>query len=234
MSQFNSQPVPGYAWHNFSYLYCSSKSLYIQQQSFYPQMTDAYIPVAANSTNLMELFNNSYYTTASLSSEHVLFMRPIVATVLVLSIMVILVVLYAMPCTGVCGLKTRGKTGIKNQHKATILAVSIISFNRIVIFIVFDILALQLRRPCSHLKVAAVCEFSHQIYDTPRVLLISDSIAGSICVLLFITAGFFRFSACTVFKHCQSEFINDLKYFSLTILLQLFYLFPVASCTLPT
>jgi hypothetical protein len=43
-------------------------------------MTDAYIPVAANSTNLMELFNNSYYTTAPLSSEHVLFLCPIIAT----------------------------------------------------------------------------------------------------------------------------------------------------------
>jgi riboflavin transporter FmnP len=108
-------------------------------------MTDAYIPVAANSTNLMELFNNSYYTTAPLSSEQVFFLCPIIATILVLIIMVILVVLYAIPCGGVCGLKTRGKTGIKNQHKATIVAFSIISFNRIVIFIVYDILALQLR-----------------------------------------------------------------------------------------
>ena len=205
-------------------------------------MTDAYIPVAANSTNLVELFNNSYYTTAPLSPEHILFVCPIVATFLVLIIMVVLVVLYAMPCGEVCGLKTRGKTGIKNQHKATIVAVSIISFNRIIIFIVYDILALHLRHPCSHQRVAAVCEFSQQVYDTPRVLLISDSIAGSLSVLLFIIAVVIQILANTVLlKHYQSQtadhenkinlkFFRDLKYFLLVGIALLF----IFSCLMHT
>ena len=197
-------------------------------------MTDAYIPVAANSTNLVELFNNSYYTTAPLSSEHILFVCPIVATFLVLIIMVVLVVLYTVPCGEVCGLKTRGKTGIKNQHKATIVAVSIISFNRIVIFIVYDILALHLRHPCSHQRVAAVCEFSQRVYDTPRVLLISDSIAGSLSVLFFIIAVVIQILANTILKTYQSVlkkiFFHDLKYFPLVGIALLF----IFSCLMHT
>ena len=193
-------------------------------------MTDAYIPVAANSTNLMELFNNSYYTTAPLSSEHVLFMCPIVAAVLVLIIMVVLVVLYVMPCGEVCGLKTRGKTGIKNQHKATIVAVSIISFIRIAIFIVYDIFALHLRHPCSHQKVAAVCEFSQHIYDTPRVLLISDSVAGSLSVL-FIIAVVIQILANMIYQSDVEKIsFRDLKYFLLVGIALLF----VFSCLMHT
>jgi hypothetical protein len=141
--------------------------------------------------------------------------------------MVILVVLYAVPCGEACGLQTKGKAGIKTQHKATIVAVSIISFNRIVIFMLYDNLALKFRHPCSHLKVAALCEFSQRVYDTPRVLLISDSLAGSLSVLLFITAWMiqllsFKLSVCTKRYQCENKFFQDLKYFPLILITLLF------------
>ena len=185
-------------------------------------MEDTYIPVAANSTTLIGLLDNSLYTPLLLSSEHILFICPIIATILVLTMMVILLTLHAMPgvLSGVCGLKNKErKTGIKNQDKATILAVSIISFNRVVIFIIFDGLALHFRRPCSDLKVAAICEFSKLIYDIPLALLIIDLIAGSFCLIFAVIAvviQLLRFSICTDKCCVNTKSIQDIKYYFLS------------------
>ena len=181
-------------------------------------MTDIYIPVAANSTNLLAILNNSYYSPLPLSSEHILFICPIVATILVVIIVAILVILHVVPCARICGLKSKGKAGIKNQDKATILAVTIISFNRIVLFTLFDGVALKFRSPCSDLKVAAICEFSNLIHDIPLALLIFDCIMGMCSIVLIIVAVLIHLLRFSIFKDkVKSKFIQNLKYYLLII-----------------
>ena len=205
--------------------------IYLQQQSLYPQMQDTYIPVAASSTNLLQILNNSYYSPLPLSSEHILFVCPIMATILVTVIIVILLLLHLVPCAKICGLKSKGKAGIKNQDKATILAVAIISFNRIFIFIVFDGVALNYRLPCSDLKVAAVCEFSHLMYEIPLALLIIDLIMGACSTAFTIIAGVIHLLRLTRFEDkVKSKFIQDLKYYFLAMI-ALFFIF---SCLMHT
>ena len=205
--------------------------IYLQQQSLYPQMQDTYIPVAASSTNLLQILNNSYYSPLPLSSEHILFICPIMATILVIVIIVILLLLHLVPCAKMCGLKSKGKAGIKNQDKATILAVAIISFNRIFIFIIFDGVALNYRLPCSDLKVAAVCEFSHLMYEIPLALLIVDLIMGACSTAITIIAGVIHLLRLTSFEDkVKSKFIQDLKYYFLAMI-ALFFIF---SCLMHT
>ena len=205
--------------------------IHLLQQSLYPQMPDTYTPVAANSTNLLEILNSSYYSPLPLSSEHILFVCPIMATILVIVIIVILLLLHLVPCAKICRIKSKGKAGIKNQDKATILAVAIISFNRIIIFIVFDAVALNYRLPCSDLKVAAVCEFSHLMYEIPLALLIVDLIMGACSTAITIIAGVIHLLRLTRFEDkVKSKFIQDLKYYFLAMIALCF----IFSCLMHT
>ena len=156
--------------------------IYIQEQSFYPKMDNDYLPVAANSTTIVEILSNSPYAHVSLSSEHILFFCPLFVTIIILALMVIVLMLYA--CGGLCKFKSSVKAGLKNHTKATILAFTVASFSRILIFIGFDIAALAFRFPCSNPKVEAICEFSDLIYNTPGALLAYDLFS-----LLFFVAS---------------------------------------------
>ena len=158
--------------------------IYIQEQSFYPKMDDDYLPVAANSTTIVEIFSNSFYTPVSLSSEHILFLCPLFVTIIILTLMVIMLMLYACESLRKCKFKGSVKASLKNHTKATILASTVASFNRILIFTAFDIVALAFRFPCSNPKVEAICELSNLIYDTPGALLAYDSFS-----LLFFVAS---------------------------------------------
>ena len=194
-------------------------------------MTDTYIPVAANSTNLLAILNNSYYSPLPLSSEHILFICPIIATILVFIIAAILVILYAVPYARICGLKSKRKAGIRNQDKATILAITIISFNRIVLFTLLDGVALKFRPPCSDLKVAAVCEFSNLIHDIPLALLIFNSIMGAFSIALVIVAVLIHLLRFSTFNDkVNSKFIQDFKHYLLTIVALCF----IFSCLMHT
>ena len=194
-------------------------------------MEDTYIPVAASSTNLQGILNNSYYSPLPLSSEHILFICPIITTILVLIIMAILLLLHAVPCAKLCGLKSKGNAGIKNQDKATILAITIISFNGIVIFTLFDGIALKFRPPCSDLKAAAVCEFSNLMHEIPLVLLIFNSIMGVCSIALATIAGVIHLLRFSKFQDkVNSKSIQDLKYYFLPIIALCF----IFSCLMHT
>lgn len=71
--------------------------IHIQEQSYnYPMMDDEYIPVAANSTTVIEFLNDSPYTRqVTPSSEHILFFCPFSVAVIILSLIMIVMILYA-------------------------------------------------------------------------------------------------------------------------------------------
>lgn len=140
------------------------------------------MPVAANSTTVVDVLNDSPYTHVMLSSEHILFLFPLVMTVIILALLVIVVVLHA--CGGICKFNSGVMANLKNQTKATILAFTVVSFIRILIFIGLDVAALSFNPPCSDPKVKGVCEFSSLIHNTPRVLLGYDVVA-----LVFFTVA---------------------------------------------
>ena len=155
--------------------------IYIQEQSFYPKMDDNYLPVAANSITVVEILGNSLYSGVSPSSEHILFLCPLFVTIIILALMVLVLMLYA--CGGLCKFKSSVTANLKNHNKATILALTVASFNRILIFTGFDIAALAFRLPCSNPKVEAICEYNNLIHNTPGALLAYDSVS-----LLFFVA----------------------------------------------
>ena len=147
-------------------------------------MEDDYMPVAANSSTVVGILNNSPYTGVSLSSEHILFLCPLFVTIIIIVLMVIVLLLYV--CGGICRFKSNVKAGLKNHTRATILAVTVASFNRILIFIGLDIAALAFRYPCSDPKVKAICEFSSLTHNTPAALLVYD-LAALVFFIAFIT-----------------------------------------------
>ena len=110
-------------------------------------MNNDYMPVAANSITVVEILNDSPYTRVTFSSEHILFLCPFFMTVIILALLVIVVVLYT--CGGICKFNSGVKANLKNQTKATILAFTVVSFIRILIFICLDLLALAFNSPCS-------------------------------------------------------------------------------------
>ena len=114
--------------------------IHMQEQSFYPKMDDNYLPVAANSTTIVDILSNSPYARVSLSSEYILFLCPLFVTIVILALMVLVVMLYA--CGGICKFKNSMKGDLKTQIKATILGFTVASFNRILIFVVLDVAAL--------------------------------------------------------------------------------------------
>ena len=146
--------------------------IYIQEHSFFPQMDTSYVPVAANSTTMSTLLGISHYTPTSLSADNILFFCPLAATVLALIIITIVLTLYA--CGGICKLKSNTKTTLKKQDKATVVALSIVSFVRILTFIGLDSAAVHFIYSCSNLRVEALCEFSNLIHNTPVALLVCD------------------------------------------------------------
>ena len=164
--------------------------IYIQEHSFYPKLVDEdHIPVAANSTTAVEILNNSYYTQVPLSSEQILFICPFFMTVTILALMMIVLMLYA--CGGICRFKSNAKAGLKNHTKATILAFTIASFNRVLIFLSFDTAAvLEQLTSCNESKARAICEFGSLIYTTPTVLYFFDLAALFVYLIIFFILVF--------------------------------------------
>ena len=93
--------------------------IHIQEQSYYPMMDDEYIPVAANSTTVIEILNDSPYTRqVTPSSEHILFFCLFSVAVIILSLIMIVMILYA--CSGI--VKFKSSVGAKlesNQSNNT-------------------------------------------------------------------------------------------------------------------
>lgn len=147
---------------------------YILEHSYFPQMDSSYIPVAANSTTMASLLGISHYTPTSLSADKILFFCPIAATVSALIIITILLILYGHGCGGICKLKNNTKTTLKKQDKATTVALSVVSFVRILIFIGLDSAAVYFMYSCSDPRVEALCKFSNLIHNTPTALLVCD------------------------------------------------------------
>lgn len=181
--------------------------IHIQEQSYYPMMDDEYIPVAANSKTVLELFNVSPYSQLKLSSEHILFFCPLSVTIITLALIVIVLILYA--CRGIVKFNSSVKAKLKGQTRATILAFTVVSFNRIATFIILDTIALVFNSPCnsSDPRVNGTCEFSGLIHNIPRALLGYDLMAMLLFIMFVIIAlGFPRLlkflgKCCRLQKH---------------------------------
>ena len=166
-------------------IYCLIQlKIYIQQHSFFPRMDSAYIPVAANSITMATLLGISHYTPIILSADSILFFCPLAATLLALIIMAIILTLYA--CGGICKLKSKVKTTLKKQDKATTVALSIVSCVRILVFIGLDLAAVHFIYSCTDLRVEGLCKFSKLIHNTPIALLVCDILALVVFIIIAV------------------------------------------------
>ena len=178
--------------------------IHIQEQSYYPMMDEEYIPVAANSKTVLEILNDSPYTQlVQLSSEHILFFCPLSVTIITLALIVIVLMLYA--CRGIVKFNSSVKAKLKGQTKATILAFTVVSFNRIVMFIIFDAIAWIFNSPCSDPRVNGTCEFSGLIHNIPQVLLGYDLVAALLFIMFIIIALSFPRLLKFLGKCCQLQ-----------------------------
>ena len=142
-----------------------------------------------------------------MSPESILFVYPIIATILGLLIM-LMVLVYKWRLGGKAKpLKIRGKSNI--------LAVSIISITRQILFIVLDALAQATEYPCTDPKEKAICGLTPSPYRIPLALLFSDLFALLLSSVGIVTA----IATCLLVRKFSPKFLNiqDFHYYLLAL-----------------
>ena len=197
---------------------CLQLKIHILEQDFHPKMDETYKAVAVNDSSVRDVFYDTFYGGESLSSAHILFVCPIMVILAMLLILGIMIFLYFW----------RKHSGLKRPMKVNILSFSIISSVRLIIFLIFDVLAVTHRLPCSDPRVSAVCEFVPLLYNIPLTVLIVDILLLIVAIVSFALSLYFERKGCQC--TCARVKFQDIIYYGLTIVILCF----VISCLMHT
>ena len=199
---------------------CMQLKIHILEQDFHPKMDETYKAVAVNDSSVQDVFFETFYGGESLSSANILFTCPIVVIWVVILIMGIVIFLNIWR-----RYSNKKHSGLKRPTKVNILSFSIISSVRLIIFLIFDLLAVTYRLPCSDPRVSAVCTFVPLLYNIPLTVLIFDILLLIVAIVFVAISFYLKLKGLRCVKKIQ-----DIHYYCLTIITLCF----IISCLMHT
>ena len=204
----------------YACILCMQLKIHILEQDFHPKMDETYKAVAVNDSSVQDVFFETFYGGESLSSADILFVCPIMVILAVILIMGIVIFLNIWR-------RYSNKThrGLKRPTKVNILSFTIISSVRLIIFLIFDVLAVTYRLPCSDPRVSAVCTFVPLLYNIPLTVLIFDILLLIVAIVFVAISFYLKLKGLRCVKKIQ-----DIHYYCLTIITLCF----IVSCLMHT
>ena len=201
-------------------LLCMQLKIHILEQDFHPKMDETYKAVAVNDSSVRDVFFDTFYGGESLSSANILFACPIVVIWVVILIIGIVIFLNIWR-----RYSNKKHSSLKRPTKVNILSFSIISSVRLIIFLIFDVLAVTYRLPCSDPRVSAVCTFVPMLYNIPLTVLIFDILLLIVAIVFVAISFYLKLKGLRCVKKIQ-----DIHYYCLTFIILCF----IISCLMHT